>query len=356
MTIFRASAVAVIRVIFALTVVTLVVAQLAFVACRPGLGTPRERNGPAPAPSEPARGLSIDTAPNSRPGTAAGSPSSTPSDAGSLPENAACRERGSLPSAPQFTFVGARLIEPPQGDLLTWERELLNAMWSWKVIGAVGLPAVSDDGRSVLVFEDARQDTSPPRFDVRIVEKDVEHTKPDHVTLLIKAEEFEAALPNWPEVKSEHPALEFKTFQSASLRFQALQEKVKARIERAQSQMAERKWVPMPWCTVGEGTHPSVAQVDTLVVSLLHPLGKDGLVLHVEQDSGPVVLERLDRALAARPHEGKWGRCTYEPMLSMVAADNARHVIVVRVGQVGSNDMCNASPIVGAYRLESRLH
>jgi len=37
-----------------------------------------------------------------------------------------------------------------------WERELLDAIWKWTVVEADGLPAVSKDGRTVLLMEDAR--------------------------------------------------------------------------------------------------------------------------------------------------------------------------------------------------------
>jgi hypothetical protein len=339
----------------AMAIVCIVLTQLTLVACRSSFSAPGGRNQTAPRTMKPGHAPTI-VAPlaSSNADTVIVAPEVTQGDAGLPPETPACKTRGALPSAPRLVYAAPRIIEQLPSAGSVWERAILDSIWNWTVIEASGLPAVSEDGHSVLLMADARPTTAPPHFDIRIVERDVERTKPDRVTTLIASEELNAAVPDWPEGKVGDPDNERAAFESAKSRFDALQKKVRERIERAQILLAAQRWVPMPWCkNNGTPDGEDTLRVDDLVISLSSPTGKNGPMLRVKLDAGPVLLDRSDRALAAPASNGKWGRCRYVPRLSTVAADAARRVVVVVVDQIGPNDLCDAAPIVQAYGLES---
>ena len=270
-----------------------------------------------------------------------------PKDAGAIAEGTRCPSRASLPAGPQLAYLPPRDVAPA---LL--EQNLVNTIWTWPLIESHGLPAVSEDGRTVLLLDDARPFTGPPRFDVRLIERDVDRIRPDRNTVLIAASELEATLPAWPEGKTDNPDEMRRSYESARVRFEQLKQKVRARIETARMRIAAEKWAPMPWCDAeNSGSDDGVGRVDELRVSLVQAAKKFSPVLRVTLENGTSLLDRADAALVAHARSSAWGSCTYEPHILLVAADQQRRVVVVLVNQVGPSDICDIPPTFHVYRL-----
>jgi hypothetical protein len=288
------------------------------------------------------------------PGRPAAVPSSAPSNTLITTPNPLCQPRASLPDSPRVSFVAGPKLDPWRNDPPKWQQQLVDAMWHWTVIEATGLPAVSEEGRSVRVLQDARPFTGPPRFEIQLIEKDVDRARPDRVMILLTDREFSAALPSWPEDKSGPPEQKLEAFLAADSRFARLQATVRARIERAKAEVSARRWVPLSWCQVNPSdAEGAPGRIEDLTVTISPPSAKRAPSIEVRNVAGSVLLDRGDPGLVARSHPGRWGQCTYRPSLSLVAVDQARKVLVVLVAQVGSNDSCDTVPTVHAYRLSS---
>jgi hypothetical protein len=260
------------------------------------------------------------------------------------PEARAGEASPSHSTTPHLSFAAPHDVAPA-ADEDPWQK-LIEAIWNWPVLEASGLPAVSEDGRSVCVLHDERPFTGPPQFNLKLVEMDVDHTRPDRVTTLLTEREFEAALP------AESVPRTPEALAKARQRLEELAERVHQRVDAAAALITARPWLPLTWYpTSALDAGEEGARAEDLVVTLSQATRKQGPTLHARSAAGPSWLEREAPELRAPSRSSRWGPCTYQPRLSQAAADRERRVLLVQVEQIGPNDLCETVPTVHVYRL-----
>jgi hypothetical protein len=252
-----------------------------------------------------------------------------------LDVEAECGLPGTATSLEAVSLPPMRTVE---GTGIHWQERFAARMSDWRVVDAMGFPAVSDDGSTVAVLEDHRRHdwgvAGRPEFTLRLVFVGVGRGVESSVQLL-RESEWQKTLSG----ESTHPKVGPKTESDAQKAQEALEARVLTRVERAKAQLAARTWLPMS-CVDDPND-------ETPLGGLRVSLDGEPLSLRAVDATGKVRLLHGGAELAVRDS------CHIDTFLAEAAVDPKGVVLLVIGAQVPMSDFCggNDPHVLRAFRL-----